>query len=149
MRNVHGCCGRDGVGIRRYLRFFAVALGVYAVMGTLQTAVCIAGPRRTERFHAGWRFASGEQGESVTQADFDDSGWQAVRVPHDWAISGPFDPQENGYAGKLPWRGVAWYRKTFQLDEADRGRRVYFDFDGVMAFPKVFVNGQQIGRAHV
>ncbi len=103
--------------------------------------------QRTEQnFHADWRFARGEQAENVTLADFDDSGWQAVRVPHDWAISGPFDPQENGYAGKLPWRGVGWYRKTFKLDETDRGRRVYFDFDGVMAFPKVFVNGQLAGE---
>ena len=103
--------------------------------------------QRTEQnFHAGWRFAGGEQEEHVTQADVDDSGWQAVRVPHDWAISGPFDPQENGYAGKLPWRGVGWYRKTFKLDEAERGRRVYFDFDGVMAFPKVFVNGHLAGE---
>jgi len=69
-----------------------------------------------------------------------------VRLPHDWAISGPFDPDENGYAGKLPWKGVGWYRKTFVLDKIDSGRRVYFDFDGVMAFPKVYVNGRLAGQ---
>ncbi len=73
-------------------------------------------------------------------------GGKQIRLPHDWAISGPFDPKENGYAGKLPWRGVGWYRKIFTLDEADAGRRVYFDFDGVMAFPKVYVNGQLAGE---
>ena len=102
--------------------------------------------RAVESFNRDWRFAKGEQDENVVQMDFDDSAWQAVRVPHDWAISGPFNPQENGYAGKLPWKGVGWYRKRFQLDKADGGRRVYFDFDGVMAFPKVYVNGQLAGQ---
>ncbi|NLZ04268.1 MAG: DUF4982 domain-containing protein [Phycisphaerae bacterium] len=130
---------------RYYIHFLAVALGMYALTGTLQTAVCAGGPRRIERFNADWLFVKGEQAENVTQLDFDDSAWQAVHLPHDWAIAGPFNPSENGYAGKLPWRGVGWYRKTFRLDEADQGRRVYLDFDGVMAFPKVYVNGQLAG----
>ena len=72
--------------------------------------------------------------------------WQAVRLPHDWAIAGPFDPDEWGHTGKLPWQGVGWYRKTFTLDAADAGKQVYLDFDGVMAFPKVYVNGQLAGE---
>jgi beta-galactosidase len=102
-------------------------------------------PRRIINFNSDWRFTKGEQ-PGAEAADFDDSLWQAVRLPHDWAISGPFNPKENGYAGKLPWKGVGWYRKTFMLDSADSGRRVYFDFDGVMAFPKVYVNGQLAGQ---
>ena len=100
--------------------------------------------RNVINFNSDWKFAKGEQ-PGAEAADFDDSAWQAVRLPHDWAISGPFNPKENGYAGKLPWKGVGWYRKTFTLDKADKGRQVYFDFDGVMAFPKVYVNGQLAG----
>ena len=91
--------------------------------------------RQTVNFNGDWKFAKGSQA-GAEKADFDDSAWQAVRLPHDWAISGPFNPSENGYAGKLPWKGEGWYRKTFTLDKAADGRRVYFDFDGVMAFPK-------------
>ncbi|UCG55992.1 MAG: DUF4982 domain-containing protein [Phycisphaerales bacterium] len=101
--------------------------------------------RRAASFNRDWKFAKGDQ-DGVDAPDFPDSQWQPVRLPHDWAIAGPFDPSENGYAGKLPWKGVGWYRKTFTLDEADVGRRVYFDFDGVMAFPKVYVNGQLAGE---
>ncbi len=54
-------------------------------------------------------------------------------------------PKTNGFAGKLPWRGVGWYRKSFKLDR-DAGDRVYLDFDGVMAFPKVYVNGKLAGE---
>ncbi|MBN1817120.1 MAG: DUF4982 domain-containing protein [Sedimentisphaerales bacterium] len=101
--------------------------------------------RSTASFHSHWRFAKGEIA-GAEKVDFDDSAWEQVTVPHDWAIAGPFDPKENGYAGKLPWRGVGWYRKTFSLDKADQGKRVYLDFDGVMAFPRVYVNGQLAGQ---
>jgi beta-galactosidase len=101
--------------------------------------------RRGVNFNQGWKFAKGSQ-PGAEKADFDDSAWQAVRLPHDWAISGPFNPAENGYAGKLPWKGEGWYRKTFKFDKAADGQRVYLDFDGVMAFPKVYVNGQLAGQ---
>ncbi|MEJ2702365.1 MAG: glycoside hydrolase family 2 TIM barrel-domain containing protein [Sedimentisphaerales bacterium] len=101
--------------------------------------------RKVVNFDADWKFVQGDPEGSQTP-DFDDSAWQAVRLPHDWAIAGPFNASENGYAGKLPWRGVGWYRKSFTLDEADAVRQVYFDFDGVMAFPKVYVNGKLAGE---
>jgi beta-galactosidase len=95
-------------------------------------------------FRGDWRFAKGDQ-EGAEQIDFDDASWTPVRLPHDWAIAGPFDPSEPlGFAAKLPWKGVGWYRKSFKLDRTE-GDRVYLDFDGVMAFPKVYVNGQLAG----
>ncbi len=104
-----------------------------------------AAARQVVNFNDGWKFAKG--GQNGAQAvDFNDSSWKAVRLPHDWAIAGPFNPNEDGYAGKLPWWGQGWYRKSFKLDKADAGRRVYFDFDGVMAFPKVYINGQLAGE---
>src|SRR5262249_6258306 len=97
-------------------------------------------PRKTESFNRDWKFNKGDA-EGAEAVAFDDSDWQKVRLPHDWAIAGPFDPNQDGHAAKLPWKGVGWYRKSFIPDAADAGRRVYLDFDGVMAFPKVYVNG--------
>ena len=105
----------------------------------------IAADRELVNFNRDWKFAKGGQA-GAEEPNLDVSTWQTVHLPHDWAISGPFDVEEDGYAGKLPWKGEGWYRKTFTLDEADTGRRVYFDFDGVMAFPKVYVNGQLAGQ---
>jgi len=96
-------------------------------------------------FNDGWLFMLAELDESAAARDYNDSGWKPVRLPHDWAIAGLFDPDVGGSTGKLPWRGVGWYRKTFTLDETDAGKQVYFDFDGVMAFPVVYINGQQAG----
>jgi beta-galactosidase len=116
---------------------------MWLIFGLVAVAV---GDRKETTFNTSWRFALGEQRVDVTESDFDDSQWHTVRVPHDWAIAGPFDPNEHGFAGKLPWKGVGWYRKQFTLNEADKGKRIYLDFDGVMAFPKVYVNGSLAGE---
>ena len=95
-------------------------------------------------FNRDWRFALGKA-INENEVSFDKAAWQKVHLPHDWAIAGPFDANESGYAGKLPWKGVGRYRKTFRLDADDKNGRVYFDFDGVMAFPQVYVNGKLAG----
>lgn len=83
------------------------------------------------------------------QADFDDSQWQQVQVPHDWAIHGPFYAGENapvgGGMGRLPSPGVAWYRNSFALTEADVGKSVFLDIDGAMSYAMVWLNGHLVG----
>ncbi|HEX5789939.1 MAG TPA: glycoside hydrolase family 2 TIM barrel-domain containing protein [Luteolibacter sp.] len=101
-------------------------------------------PRRTENFNLDWKFAKGAHAGAET-AGFDDSAWEPVRLPHDWAIQGPYDIQGEPRSGKLPWRGEAWYRKSFSLPATDAGKRVYLDFDGVMAMPTVYINGHKAG----
>ena len=75
----------------------------------------------------------------------DGMAWQTVTVPHDWAIAGPFNPEGDGNTGKLPWRGVGHYRRSFTLKglaaRRAAGERFYLEFDGVMARPTVRVNG--------
>jgi len=122
----------------------SMILILQGIMMLLAADLCAR--RKVENFNQDWRFIKGEQSQVAAQSGFDDSHWQTVRLPHDWAISGPFNPSEHGYAGKLPWKGVGWYRKIFALSKADDGRRVYFDFDGVMAFPKVYINGLLAGE---
>lgn len=100
---------------------------------------------REINFNHNWKFMKGEN-QGAEAMDFDASEWQSLRLPHDWAISGPFDPSGDGSTGKLPWQGVGWYRKTFKLDAASQGKRVYLNFDGVMAFPKIYINGRLAGQ---
>jgi beta-galactosidase len=96
-------------------------------------------------FRKGWRFTKGDP-PGAEQSDYDDSMWATLRLPHDWAIAGPFERNApSGSTGRLPWKGVGWYRKQFDLDR-ESGDRVYLDFDGVMAFPKVYVNGKLAGQ---
>ncbi|MCC7506814.1 MAG: DUF4982 domain-containing protein [Saprospiraceae bacterium] len=101
--------------------------------------------RQTILFSQPWKFSKGNFKGAQNPA-FDDTGWQTVRVPHDWAIAGPFDPLGSAETGKLPWKGEGWYRHTFTPDPAWKGKQLTLLFDGVMAFPVVWLNGKEIGR---
>ena len=98
-----------------------------------------------------WKFHRGEA-EGAFQCSYDDSSWQDVTVPHDWAIYGPFsrdiDLQPNddntavmtGRTGGLPYVGCGWYRRSFDVPQ---GKRVTLLFDGAMSEARVWVNGQE------
>ncbi|PTY03029.1 beta-galactosidase [Verrucomicrobia bacterium LW23] len=76
---------------------------------------------------------------------YDDSGWRALNLPHDWGIEGPFRQDLPGGTGKLPWVGVGWYRKKFTLPQADAGRRLVLEIDGAMSYAMVWMNEQFVG----
>ncbi len=82
------------------------------------------------------------------QPSFDDSSWRKLDLPHDWGIEGPFKMEYPGHTGKLPWWGVAWYRKSFDLPAASvgsNGERRYLEIDGAMSYATVWCNGQFAG----
>jgi beta-galactosidase len=83
---------------------------------------------------------------SPSAADFDDSQWRKINLPHDWAIEGPFRIDLENETGKLPWPGIGWYRKVLNLTTADQGKAIFLDFDGAMSQSKIFVNGQAAGE---
>src|SRR6218665_255687 len=83
------------------------------------------------------------------QPGFDDRNWEAVTLPHDWAIKGPFYREANaivgGGMGRLPIQGVAWYRRKIEMMPGDKGKNIYLDIDGAMSYSIVWLNGHLIG----
>lgn len=92
----------------------------------------------------------------------DGKSWQQVAVPHDWAISGPFDKkwdlqkvaieqngetektEKSGRSGALPWIGEGMYKLNWT---APKGyQRAVLVFDGAMSQPVVTVNGKEAGK---
>jgi beta-galactosidase len=101
--------------------------------------------RTTINFDLDWRFFKGDA--SAAAADFDDAAWRKVRVPHDWSIEGPFDEKNpTGQGGGYLPAGVGWYRKHFTLAKDQSTRRVFVEFDGVMANSEVWINGVSVGK---
>jgi len=80
------------------------------------------------------------------QASFDDSRWEAVDLPHDWAVKGPFGaPGVSGGMGRLPSNGVGWYRRKISMTADDSGKSVFLDVDGAMSYAAVWLNGNLVG----
>ncbi|HEX8465390.1 MAG TPA: beta-galactosidase GalB [Abditibacterium sp.] len=81
----------------------------------------------------------------VLTPSFDDSKWRPINLPHDWGVEGPFDIALPGETGKLPWTGLGWYRKRFNVPASDRGRRFLLEVDGAMSNSTVYLNGKEVG----
>lgn len=83
------------------------------------------------------------------QNNFNDQAWEAVDLPHDWAVAGPFYHEANaivgGGMGRLPVQGVAWYRRKLDIPATDNGKRIYLDIDGAMSYAMVWMNGHLVG----
>ncbi len=110
-----------------------------------------------------WKFTKGNP-KNASQSDFDDSKWEDVTVPHDWAIYGTFDKEvdkqttaitqngeqvateKTGRTGALPYIGEAWYRTTFSVPNFDGNKKVLILFEGAMSEPEVFINGKKVGE---
>lgn len=108
-----------------------------------------------------WRDDPAMHSAATAAVDFDDSGWEEVRVPHDFVVGGEFDPKgADQPGGKRPgfnelWydrdhgykpKGVGWYRRSFDLPAADEGKRIWLEFDGVYRNSDVWVNGEWLGH---
>ncbi|KAK3313004.1 glycoside hydrolase superfamily [Apodospora peruviana] len=80
------------------------------------------------------------------QKSFDDSSWEALNLPHDWAIKGPFNaPGVGGGMGRLPSNGIGWYRRNLTFTADDTAKSVFLDVDGAMSYSAVWLNGNLVG----
>ncbi len=130
---------------RKQLSLIAAALSLVCLTGAAQ--------RTLTTLNDGWQFTKGEPSASTQ--------WQTVRVPHDWAIYGPFDrandlqtvaveqngetekTEKTGRTGGLPFIGKGSYRTTFEVPDT-AGRAVTLVFDGAMSNAHVKVNGKEV-----
>jgi len=130
-------------------------------------------PRERLLFDFGWKFMFGNgedprrdlgfgmgQGDFSKSGDFDfatakldDSKWQMLNLPHDWAVELPFvwdeEQQSHGYkplGRRYPETSVGWYRRVVDIPKEDDGRRISIEFDGAFRDALVFLNGYFIGR---
>ncbi len=82
---------------------------------------------------------------------FDDTAWQTVSIPHDWAATLPYAPEashSHGYktvGWKYPETSVGWYRKVITIPAADEGKHISIQFDGVFRHASVWFNGFYMG----
>lgn len=131
--------------------------------------------RKRELFNEGWKFQlghaadvnkdfnyglanifskTGKAEKTAIAANFNDSLWHKIQLPHDWALELPFSNKDNddlkdhGYraiGGLFPENSIGWYRKKFKVLATDSGKRFSITFDGVFRDAKVWINGFYLG----
>ena len=134
-----------------------------ALLTLLVAPLWLSAQVRTEKLlEKGWKFTREDNPEFKT-SQFDDTKWQSVCIPHDWAIYGPFsinndkqntaivqDGQKEamehaGRTGGLPFVGTGWYRLRFDVPEYTDGKKCTLVFDGAMSHARVYINGKEAG----
>ncbi|WNH14395.1 DUF4982 domain-containing protein [Flavobacteriaceae bacterium HL-DH10] len=126
------------------------------------TQVSFSQLRTVKELDINWKFQKGDF-ENAFQVDFNDSKWENISVPHDWAIYGPFDKdidkqdvaivqngekvatEKTGRTGALPHTGSAWYRNKFTLPNYENRKKVILLFEGAMSEPQIYLNGKKVG----
>ncbi len=116
--------------------------------------------RQETLLNTNWKFTKGDQLDGA-KPELNDAQWQTVRIPHDWAISGPFDGKNDlqavkieqnnekqaslkaGRTGGLPFVGVGWYRRPLAVPALGQGGQAVLLFDGAMSNARVFINGKE------
>ncbi|WP_069658461.1 beta-galactosidase GalB [Arcticibacter eurypsychrophilus] len=138
----------------------------YIALVMLQFMLVFPGLTQTVRkeylLDRNWKFSKGDHPEAV-QPRFNDIKWETVSVPHDWAIKGPFDGNndiqkvkivqngeqeesvKSGRTGGLPYIGVGWYRNKFLVPSFSAGKKAIILFDGAMSNARIYVNGKEAG----
>ena len=103
--------------------------------------------RERLNFDGDWRFLLGDSAQ-MAKAEYNDSWWRRLDLPHDWAIEGDFyvGNPSGASGGALPG-GIGWYRKHFTINrESTANNRYFIEFDGVYMNSTVYVNGQKVGN---
>ena len=142
-----------------------------ALVASLMAFSCLSGPAAADNssremlsLDQGWRFHLGDipmpvlitHNETYNSAkagkawaaaapEYKDASWRKLDLPHDWAVEGPFEPKENISQGYRP-RGIGWYRRQFKLDEADSGKHLEIQFEGIATHCTVWFNGTIVAR---
>ena len=96
-------------------------------------------------FDKGWTFHLGDVQDANT-ADYNDAAWRKLNLPHDWSIELPFDSTSpTGTGGGALRGGIGWYRKSFSLPLAKKGKHFFIQFDGIYRNSEVWINGHYLG----
>jgi len=125
--------------------------------------------RITKRLHESFKFLKlpiEEIEKNLSSPELDDSAWEPVTVPHDWAVGHDFKKEydityrnitadgitkpieQSGRTGGLPTVGIGWYRIALDIPAESKGKILELIFDGVMWECEVFVNGRLVGKNH-
>ncbi|CAM3929273.1 beta-galactosidase [Pedobacter westerhofensis] len=146
--------------ILRALKKTLFISSVSVLLFTLQTS---SQTRKEYLLQDNWKFTKGDPANAANP-EFNAKAWENISIPHDWAIKGPFDGNNDvqyvqvienlektmhkklGRTGGLPFIGTAWYRRNLSASYFKAGQRAVLLFDGAMSYPKVFVNGKEAGH---
>lgn len=132
--------------VKKTLRLLVLLLAVIGGGFTCPSLQAAPKSLRTKtNFDENWKFILNKDDKAHSEVDCSEAGWQTVDLPHDWSISQNFDSKISGSVAHLP-SGIGWYRKTFKVENVDKGKLISVLFDGIYSRSDVYINGHHLGH---
>lgn len=141
------------MGIIKIINRTVLAVAVLT-LSTLSISASAVSPREKLILDTGWKFLFSEKGEEeaapILQADYNDSVWQTVSVPHTWNNVGYYQndttPHINTENNINKQYGIGWYRLNFDVSPTKAKQKAWLEFDAVSRVAEVWLNGVRLGE---
>ncbi len=85
-----------------------------------------------------WKYKESFE-EKYLSSHYNDTDFTTVTIPHS-NIEVPYN-----YFDEKMFQFVSCYRNIIELDKTYRGKQIFLDFEGVMAYAEVYLNAELIG----
>lgn len=108
-------------------------------IGLFLTSNLSAQQRMKYNFNPDWRVLVKD--DSLARGvSYDDESWKKVTLPYAWNEDDAFKKDIADLS-----TGIAWYRKHFKLPAAQKGEKVFLEFEGIRQAGEFYLNGKYIG----
>lgn len=123
---------------------YALRLCAFSLIPLILSAERAAGdmdasPRHTTVLRAGWEFRLGAL-ETAGSGEASREDWRAITLPHTWNRSDGQDGGNNYH------RGPSCYRRTLDIPNDWRGKRLFLRFGAANTVADVYINGRHWGQ---
>ena len=117
----------------RYFGYFMITVFYLVLLFLFIPSAYAMKLQREINLEGEWRFEIGDN-EIYAQPDYDDSGWEKIKVPSAW--------ENEGFPG---YDGFAWYRISFKADKHLHTENLYLKMGRIDDVDRVYFNGKLIG----
>src|SRR5688572_3820701 len=90
-------------------------------------------------FNPGWKVLTKDD-SLASGMNYNDGNWKNVTLPYAWNEDDAFKKDITELS-----TGIAWYRKHFKLPAAQKGQKVFLEFEGIRQAGEFYLNGKYIG----
>jgi len=119
--------------------FFFTLSSLISIQSLFSSPVFKENERMKYNFNSQWLIHVGdiEEGQSEKLSD---SSWKKVTLPRAYNEDDAFKVTIDEHT-----TGIVWYRKHFKLPKADKGKKVFLEFEGIRFGGEFYINGQTLG----
>jgi hypothetical protein len=110
---------------------------LFSIFLVFQTTINAQTIRKNININREWKFKLGDY-PGAEVADFDDSNWENIGIPHSFSM--PY------YQSAQFYKGYGWYRKYIDIPAEWIGKRISLDFEGAYRTAEIYVNGELVGK---